>query len=132
MKYTENDLRRFWDKVEEGGEFENSNCLLWKGTKYTNGVGSFWLNGKMVSANRFIYFVHTGRDVKVQSLCPNKCVNTKHMVEWNKGAPKKLTTEQVEAIRQSRLRGSQLAKEYGVSAMTISRIRRGLAYPPLP
>lgn len=128
-------------------------CWQWQGGRNSRGYGRFKHHGKIYSAHRVSYELHFGRiddDLAVCHKCDNPiCCNPHHFflgsrLENNRdralkgrtrsrsGASNqfaKLSTEQVAEIKQRLAAGDvsqgQLAKEYGVSQVTISRIFLG-------
>lgn len=74
MKYTKNDLKRFWDKVNK-----TETCWNWIASKRNFGYGHFSIknNGKWISmgAHRFSYILHFGQIPHGALIC-HHCDNT--------------------------------------------------------
>jgi hypothetical protein len=142
---------RFWAKVDKRGPDE---CWDWVGGKGTRGYGSHRRLpcSKPERTNRISYEIHYGKIPAGMFVCHRcdrpECVNPAHlwlgtpadnaadMATKGRAAPKsgclngraKLSPVQVQEIK-ARLRagvqGRTLAREFGVSDMAISRIKRG-------
>jgi hypothetical protein len=139
---------RFWPKVEK-----TDGCWLWSGFLNNKGYGSISLGGqggKIVFAHRFSYELHKGAipdGLIVMHSCDNpRCVNPDHlsvgthkdntrdMLEKGRARggsmrgeanPRALLNEdQVRYIRESKASHAALARELGVSAVLIGKIRR--------
>ncbi len=134
------ELAQFWSKVDVSVP---ANCWEWRAGKNDKGYGRYG-EGK---AHRHAYELVCGpidEGKMVLHRCDNPaCVNPHHL--WlgdardnaldmmAKGRHKpmrgklhgkcKLTDEQVREIRESKLRGVELAADYGVAESTISYIR---------
>ncbi|HUD01351.1 MAG TPA: HNH endonuclease [Rhabdochlamydiaceae bacterium] len=72
---------RFWTKTDMRGQEE---CWLWKGAKYGNGYGMFWLNGRTRPAHRVAWELHHNKPFPEGKLgchsCDNPiCVNPHHI-----------------------------------------------------
>jgi hypothetical protein len=125
-------------KPMEGG------CHEWQSTLHRDGYGKFWLGGKTKAAHRVAYglFVGDPGELCVLHKCDNrKCVNPDHLFlgtdrdnivdMWNKGrgvGRRKLKREQVERIKTLLIFGrsqQSIADEFGVSQITVSRIKLG-------
>lgn len=121
------------------------NCIEW--TKGTNqkGYGRKWVDGKLVAAHRHAYEEAHGPipdGLVVMHLCDNpSCYNVEHLTlgthadnsddKVRKGRQakgetlsKKLTETDVLTIRSLDLSHAEIAKMYGVSQSTITRIIR--------
>jgi len=130
-----------------------TDCWNWIKSTRGQGYGQFWMDGKNMKASRAAWILFRGpipHGMKVLHSCDNrKCVNyRKHlflgtskdnsqdMIHKGRQNPSfgerhsrhKLTTTQAQAIRNSSLKGIELARLYGVGPMQISRIRRGLRW----
>lgn len=136
---------RFDAKVERRGPSE---CWPWKGAKFRFGHGNFSLNGKATNAHRFSW-VRTHGEIPsglyVCHHCDNPpCVNPAHLFlgtpkdnsqdREKKGrgirrigsrSPKARVDEyKVLEIRRSDLKQIEIAKRFGITQTTVSRIRR--------
>lgn len=146
-------LEKFHQKYKKN---ESTGCWLWTGSTRPNGKGVLYPrhtddDGKSVSAHRFSHQHYRG-DVAGKFVCHTcdtpLCVNPDHLVaethQWNmmdmrnknrsyRGEGEDanssvLTNKQARQIKDSSLSQSKLAKIYGVSQTTISRIKRGESY----
>ena len=141
------DVARFWSKVDKHGA---KGCWLWRGNTRPSGYGVFTIRGKQVPAHRYGYMLAHGAldpDLHVLHACDVPgCVNGKHLRagtaadnaqdridrkrvargERHPGA--KLTDADVRAIRRSKESANSIAKRKGLSATTVCRIRRGVAW----
>jgi hypothetical protein len=133
-----------------------SDCII---TPYSlnrkGGYGKFTLEGKQVNHSRAVYVQNKGLTLAaiqgkvVRHTCHNPaCINPDHLVlgtwqdnmddkmragKWRGGQPKKLTPEQVEAIRSSPVKDTTvLAVKFGVSRGTIQNVLLGKSCYPLP
>lgn len=121
-------------------------CWLWVGAKDKRGYGKINVNGKYVQTHRASWSVYR-QDAGDKQVCHHcdmpACLNPDHlflgthaenmkdMVSKERqaqgaGLPHtKLTPDQVVELRIDKRSTHQAAKAYGVSAMTVSNIRRG-------
>jgi len=101
--FTENDEKRFWDKVDIKSDNE---CWEWKAGLLETGRGAFWVNGKQIRAHRFSYETKVGHipeDMLVCHVCDNgKCVNPNHLFV---GTYKDNTQDMIKKGRKITLRG---------------------------
>lgn len=138
---------RFADKampVPEAG------CWLWTGAVKSNGYGTFYLHGRLISAHRASMILHgfdvTGAVVMHKCDTPS-CVNPAHLTigthrenshdmfrkgrgrpnpSKGEGNPRALLTEaDVRTIRASNEKTAALARRFGVSYWTIRDVRTG-------
>lgn len=143
---------RFWSKADQDGERE---CWEWNAKRDKDGYGWFSpQHGKKVHAHRVSWMITNGTipdGLYVLHTCDNPgCVNPKHlklgthqdnmddMVARNRLPSEagelnhraKLTWDQVREIRRRYPNFSQqfIAKEYGVSPKTISKIITGIRW----
>ena len=141
-------IKLFWSKVNKS---DPEGCWDWKASKFPSGYGAFGAShnhGYSQRAHRFaweLFFEPIPPGWLVLHKCDNRgCVNPNHLFLGNtqqntldrdyKGrgnAPKgsnnglsKLTETQVEHIRKDQRSTHAIGKDYGVSHMTISRIKR--------
>lgn len=135
--------------------FNDDACLIWPLTKSSTGYGRLILDGKVLSAHRYVCMISHGDpptlDHQAAHSCGNGhlgCVNPKHL-SWK--TPKenqmdrvrhgthsrgdrhpsaKLTSEDVSAIRGmiESLSLTEIAKRFNVSKTTISRVRTGKSW----
>jgi hypothetical protein len=136
--------KRFWAKVEK-----TETCWLWTGAKSANGYGTVRFDGKLQKAHRVAWQLRHGpipttaqvwERLELFHMCGvRSCVRPDHMdlaprgfstvgrpqnVRRTRGRPRKLTAEQVVAIRElaPTHRYTQIAKTFGVSSSTVSSI----------
>lgn len=132
----------FWERVDVGAEDE---CWNWNRPPHKTGYGQFSFGGRAMRAHRFSYWLHYDEqpgNLCVCHRCDNRlCVNPHHLylgtIEENlaernekgrhshgeKNHTAKLTEDQVQIIRESRLDPNELARQYGVYPSTIIQIR---------
>jgi hypothetical protein len=133
------DPRKFWSKCACGAV---TTCWLWTGPLGWGGYGLVYLrDGTSERAHRLAFMLTTQRELEphtqVLQRCGNRlCVNPHHLYLGRaRGAPQgsqhgrsKLNEDQVRAIRRlggEGVTGRELARRYGVSPATISRILQG-------
>lgn len=134
--------RNFWDKVSVTGLDQ---CWEWKGGINSGGYAQFCLNNKSIHSHRLSYFLTRGEipeGAVIRHRCDNrKCVNPTHllsgshqdntndMFERNRfprgetSGMSKLTDEQAISIRNDKRKRSEIAREYGISEVTVKRIQ---------
>ncbi len=133
-------INRFEKYIDKSGE-----CWLWTGTFSKNGYGQFWYEGKHIDSHRFSYLLANGElpthPLVVRHKCkPKNCVNPDHLEPGTQSENQldrardgtdmrgikhhnaKLTEIQVREIRQSDKSQADLAKEFGVTYHSISKI----------
>jgi hypothetical protein len=134
----------FWQRVDSTAGDES--CWPWKGSRRANGYGRLRIHGRYELAHRMAFQFKFGVDPAgcvIMHKCDNPCCcNPRHLTmgthtdnmrdRSEKGrAPlhlAKLTyTQACEIFRrlQSGERGSDLAREFGVSQTAVSRIKTG-------
>ena len=137
---------RFWSKVQK-----SSGCWMWTGAKYRTGYGSFWDGQKSRKAHRFSWALVNGPIPEGKFICHQcdvpLCVNPAHLFLGDclsnirdmdskkrrvvvpslgeKNGSAKLVASQVLFIKGSSRTARSLADEFGVSDMTILKIRKG-------
>lgn len=146
---TENDIERFWSKVDKSGD-----CWLWKGSSRSahKDYGCFWLDGRTESAHRIAWVIYNKVQIpegmNVLHKCDNPpCVRDIHLFVgndaenfydmYNKGRwwvrrgeqrpEAKLTGEQVVDILKAYCGGAlqkDLAEKYSMTQQGISDIVR--------
>jgi len=143
--YTQKQIRNFWKKVEK-----TDSCWLWNAAKGRGGYGHFNIGGKLHYAHRMSWELVNGDipdGLQVLHNCPDRdnpsCVNPAHLSLGtlaenirdrdqkaisgkHSSRLRKLTQEQVDAIRALYSTGEytlkQLGKTYSVCEATISLI----------
>lgn len=142
---TPEDVVRFWSYV-----IKTATCWLWAGACNTDGYGRFRVGGDRYLAHRVSLELYLGRPLAQgmlachapHSICGHRnCVNPAHVSEKTKAenmADKiadgtsnrgtrnptcKLTKEQVLEIRADTRSTREIAAEYGISPVTVSRIK---------
>ena len=132
---------RFWKYAKPGEEGE---CWGWIGPMHSQGYGNLSVNGKKMFAHRFSYKLHQGaipQNSYVLHRCHNRiCTNPDHLYVGSaqdnmmdmacagRQAHQVILPHQAQEIRRMAARGgmqSKIAKLYGVSDTTISRIVLG-------
>lgn len=142
----------FWSKVEK-----TEGCWLWRGGLNDKGYGIFIVERRGVRAHRFAFEAATGTnpgDLLVCHTCDNpRCVNPAHLflgtnqenlqdmsrkgrarphvAPGEKNRQARLTSEQVAEIRAALHEGekpSALARRYGVTDSTVSKIKKGATW----
>lgn len=75
-----NPVDRFWSYVKVGNPDE---CWEWIGSMKPQGYGQMQIDGKLVYAHRYSWFIHYGKldkGIQVHHKCDNrKCVNPNHL-----------------------------------------------------
>lgn len=88
--------KRFMEKVEK-----TDSCWLWKAQIYPSGYGSFWMNGKNVTAHRASWKIFNGIFYPTLNVCHKcdvrNCVNPDHL--WL-GNDKENALDKIEKGRQ--------------------------------
>jgi hypothetical protein len=67
--YDEKEIRRFWEKVEQGTDAE---CWPWKAAEDGHGYGVCWFEQKLQKASRVSWKIHNGRVPDGMVVC-HKC-----------------------------------------------------------
>lgn len=126
-------------------------CWEWIGNRHSSGYGTLMLDGRIVRAHRLSYEVFSGESAKGRMVCHEcdnpPCINPRHL--WlgshqeniDDASQKfrmhfgeshglaKLTDEKVREIRNSKEKGVDLAKKFGVSSSCISTVKSGRRWP---
>lgn len=134
--------QRFMNKVLKAA----SGCWLWQGYCMPQGYGNFRTPKRQELAHRASYRLFKGplQDCDVLHSCDNpSCVNPDHLslgthLENMRGCKRrgrnafgekhgrrKLSLEQVRAIKLAEGRQSEIAKVFGISQTTVSEIKLG-------
>jgi hypothetical protein len=125
FKVTEKDIERFWSKVDMSGE-----CWTWKASRHPQGYGNFSLNGRIVRAHRFSFWLsgrelinrlrfQTGTIYDIHHECENtSCVRPSHLTQTSrfdhKGTIADLRRSQTHCHRGHPLSGGNMRIEsYG-------------------
>ena len=142
---------RFWTLVNKNGPIHptlQTRCWLWCGEVIHRGYGRFWTPQGKIRAHRYSFFLEHGRWPEPMCLhsCDNRlCVNPAHLREGTgkdnaadrgsrgrhaygeKQGLAKLNASDVQRVRKllSTMTGRSIAKQFGVSASTISNIKKG-------
>lgn len=141
MTPAELDAVRFWARVDQG-----PGCWEWMGPRTPRGYGlvALYRPRRTRLAHRLALEFHRGEPLPpglvVDHLCRNTtCCRPDHLelveqaLNVRRGRLAKLRPEQVHAIRQAHAAGATtrtLAREYGVSQPTVSRICSGALWRP--
>lgn len=145
---SKNNPSTFWAKVKRGAEAE---CWPWTETLNPHGYGDCKYQGRRTNAHRIAFELANGEslpsDVVVCHRCDNPaCCNPAHLFSGSQGDNvrdchakgrarhnrtngerrplHKLTEAQVRDIRESKCSLRAAAAKYGVSSVTILKIRR--------
>ncbi len=115
-----------------------SGCWLWIGGVRDDGYGQFIVSRKVLRAHRVSYLIHVGAIPNgncVLHRCDTPlCVNPAHLflgtvADNNRDraikcrSAGKLSKDQALVIRNLKLSGQALAREFGISAAQVSRIK---------
>jgi hypothetical protein len=148
------DLTRFFEKVSPE---PNTGCWLWTGSLHVLGYGQVTYKGKLWKAHRFAWLAWYGPIPPKMSVChkcdTRSCVNPDHLflgthgenmadmsakgrTRWGDNTGQRngmaaLTDDKVRQIRSLKAAGIkqiEIAKQFGVSPMTISRAVTGKAW----
>ena len=138
--------RKYWTRemIEENCvPVPMSGCLLWCGGTMRRGYGVLMSNGKSCSVHRFMWSIVNGpipQGMHVLHKCDiPACVNPNHLFlgthtdnmrdmhkkhRW----ANKLTSDDVQSIRNCGDTQTAVAEKYGISQSLVSRIRGGLRW----
>lgn len=141
---------RFWSKVDKAGP---GGCWFWMASSRGKDYGNFRLNGKNEAAHRVAWILMRGPIPEGQQVLHHcdvrRCVNAESHLwlgthddnmadKMNKGRGNHLAgvnhpnalfeAQEIDAIRSSCKSISALSREYGVSRITIQRIKNRKAW----
>lgn len=122
-------------------------CWNWIGSRTQDGYGRRKLHGEMIYAHRLSWIVHYGEipdEMQVLHKCDNPpCVNPGHLFigtpadnmrdkvakgrQWHSKGPK-LTVSDVQTILVDTRLHREIADEYGVSRVLVTRIKNGSSW----
>lgn len=152
IKYEQQSIKRYWEKVDKKGIDE---CWNWLASINQDGYGNFTYHGKIINAHIMSCIIHKieiPKGKEVTHICNNrKCQNPNHfkidthsnnlkyMVDTGRAVhPKgnecsfiKITENQVIEIKRRLLNGDMqkdIAKDYGISKQLVSSIKCGLCW----
>jgi hypothetical protein len=115
-------------------------CWLWIGPMHPSGYGRISVRGKRWYAHRLSWELYHRQSIPqglvIRHQCNQpKCVNPHHLrsgtqqqnvmdmhLAGRQGYVRKLNPRQIAEIRSSKLKQSELARQYGVSPTTIHRV----------
>lgn len=130
----------------------NTGCFLWLGALRGKGYGCFKVGNKNQIASRVSYELYKGPIPEGMVVCHScntpSCVNPEHLyvgrysdntqqavkegrqfiASGTKNGQAKLTYEQVVAIRNDPRYQREIAKDYNISQLHVSRIKRKLVW----
>ena len=151
-RYTKEQLIASFNSMTD--KLASSGCWEWIGHIRPNGYGGAKLHGKSIGAHRLSWILFVGEipyGMEVMHKCDNrKCANPEHLSigthqenvsdcirksRQAKGVDKKnakLSNDLVIAIRTDCRKNVEIAKDYGVSGMTISRVKRCVGWKHVP
>lgn len=145
-----NFVQRFWGKIKVD---INSDCWNWCGNKDKDGYGKIYYLGSHHRTHRVSYSIYKGKiptDMCVLHRCDNpSCVNPNHLfigtpADNNQDRAKKHRSRNQNGVLNNRVKLSvdnviyilehkekkqqELASQFGISQIQVSRIRRGLRW----
>ena len=116
-------LERFKRFVMLDGE-----CLVWTGHVQDNGRGEIKVNGRYRRAHRVAYELLHGKELPAGLRLVQTCKTFECVYHWRVDRPwKKLSAEDVEAIRRSMLPQRLVAEKYGITKRYVKMISAGHA-----
>jgi len=147
--YSEEFLTKFWSRVEK-----TDTCWLWTAGTRKSGHGQISVNGRTMGAHRVSLEIHLGRPIReglvvahTPLICHEpRCVNPVHLreatclenmldrakdgthVEMHTLRKKIVTEEQADAIRKDPRTSRIIAKDYGISHMSVIAIKKNVIY----
>ena len=141
-------IDRFNDKIF----YSLDGCWYWTGATFNTGYGKIGFRDKQLTTHRLSYIINNGEIInglQVLHSCDNRlCVNPNHLFlgtiqdnmkdmvlkgRQNKAKGEnhghaKLTNSQVYEIRNFKGNQKDIAKKYGVTQQTISKIKNQITY----
>lgn len=121
----------------------NSGCWLWSGAQDNRGYGRVTIKTKHHRTHRLAYEIVNGQIPNGMHVCHKcdvtSCSNPQHlfigtpsenaidMIKKNRGGTQKLTSIEINEIKISSLKQTELAKKYGVSQAIISYHKQRVA-----
>ena len=140
---TDDDLRRFWDKVAIRDDY----CWLWQAARDDDGYGVFAIGSCNYKVHRIAYMIHTGTDplgLLVTHTCgspacvrpvhliigePVRRVRTSTNIARRKDATHSNLIREVQRRIASGIPGKVIARDLGLSQATVSKIKKGRLEP---
>lgn len=139
--------QRFWEKVDKNGP---NGCWEWTAQITPFGYGHIQIDGRAIRAHRYSAELH-GSDITDKIVCHKcdnrRCVNPEHLFvgtqkenmadmdsKGRRNPPiaqpkfRKLTDDDVHAIRASELNSVELGKIYGMAPYSIRKILHRVTY----
>ncbi|HDL7461496.1 TPA: HNH endonuclease [Yersinia enterocolitica] len=132
------------------GCIKTDKCWVWKMSVASSGYGQIRLNYKNLRANRASYVTFKGEipdGMVVRHTCDNKlCINPDHLIlgsckqnsqdmvdrdrqaKGERNGRCKLSEDDVQEIKESKLSYSQLAIKFGISKGHAHRVKTGVAW----
>jgi len=104
----------------------DDSCLIWVGALRDDGRGRFFFSDREVKAHRVAWELFNGRPVPKDTRLTQECEHPQCVRHWRLDRPsRKLSVDQVHAIRTSKRPDAALAVTFGVTASYVWRIKHG-------